>query len=143
IINVGRPGVPPAAPRIPRPAAKCVRRCGRRSAPTIETRLIRHSRFLALHAECILFGIANWGPHERHAVAFEADVPFEIRRLFVMDTVRETLKELPFRCEKGVLSTRHCAVRQKPPVLIAMRNADHCWPSLRSPAKANRSRSGS
>lgn len=74
------------------------------------------------NAECILFGIANWGPHERHAVAFEADVPFEIRRLFVMDTVRETLKELPFRCEKGVLSTTLPQLG-KSLVLIAMRNA--------------------
>lgn len=74
------------------------------------------------NAECILFGIANWGPHERHAVAFEADVPFEIRRLFVMDTVRETLKELPFRCEKGVLSTTLPQL-DKSLVLIAMRNA--------------------
>ncbi len=72
--------------------------------------------------ECILFGIANWGPHERHQVAFEADIPFEIKRLFVMDTVRETLAELPFQCRDGVLSTTLPQL-EKSLVLIAMRNA--------------------
>ena len=72
--------------------------------------------------ECILFGIANWGPHERHQIAFEADVPFEIKRLFVMDTVRETLAELPFECKDGVLSTTLPKL-EKNLVLIAMRNA--------------------
>lgn len=54
-----RPGVPPAAPRHSSTAAKCVRRCGRRSVPTMSKRTIRHSRFSPASAMRSAFSSAS------------------------------------------------------------------------------------
>ena len=130
-----RSGVQETAQRISRPL---------RAAPAhaSDARLRRHrtddSPFQILsrygNGECILFGIANWGPHERHQVAFEADVPFEIKRLFVMDTVRETLAELPFECETAC-SRPHCRSSKRVSYSSQCGMRARCWPPPHSPGR--------
>lgn len=93
------------------------------------------SRFSNGH--CALFGVANWGPHERNQVPFRAELPFSgVKRLLVMDTVRETVKELPFTEKDGVLSATLPQL-DKSLVLIAVRDGGPVLVSAAQPGEGN------